>query len=273
MLKKAYKKVVSAVMKITDDEVFTYAAQASFYIITASIPFMMLFLAVMKFFIPITELEAVAMIKTLLPAVLRTPAEAVISELYMRSATVISVTGITAVWSASRGIAAVERGVKKVYKTKQDRGFFTNIAFSLFYTLVFLAALLITLILMVFGGTIFRFLSSHISWLIDIERYFGKAGEFMYFLGISVFFIFIFRVFEGKGAKLKDQILGALFTSLGWYFFSFIFSVYVENFADYSYVYGSLTMLVLMMLWLYSCMVIMLLGAEINVWAKEKRRI
>lgn len=273
MLKKMYKTIATIFERITADEIFMYAAQGSFYIITASIPFMMLFLALLKFIVPITEQEAIAMVKSIVPGVLQTPVETVISELFSKSTAIISITGITAVWSSSRGIAAVERGVKKVYKAAEKKNFFVGVAFSVFYTLLFLMAILITLLLMVFGGTIYTFASERIGWIMKIENILGEVQEIMYFVGLSVFFTFAYRVFAGKGAKFKDQIWGAMFTTFGWFAFSYIFSIYVENFANYSYVYGSLTVLVLMMLWLYSCMIILLLGAEVNVYINERKRL
>ncbi len=270
MLRKTCKTVMAVFNRITVDEIFTYAAQASFYIITASIPFMMLFLALLKFIVPISQAEAVAMVRSLLPGVLREPVETVIGELFSKSTAIISITGITAVWSASRGIAAVERGVKKVYKTTKKRNFAMDVVFSVVYTILFLIALLATLLLMVFGGTIYGLLSESFAWLTRAEKMLGGAQEFMYFIGLSVFFALVYRVFAGDGAKVRDQIFGALFATMGWFLFSFVFSVYVENFANFSYVYGSLTMLVLMMFWLYSCMVILLLGAEINVYMSRR---
>lgn len=271
MLKKIYKTLVSAVDRIAGDEIFMYAAQGSFYIITASIPFMMLFLALLKFIIPITEAEAVRMVGSLVPNALKSFAETVIKELFAKSTAIISITGVTAVWSASRGVAAVERGVKKVYRIKEHKNLFLDIVFSVFHTILFLAAILITLVIMVFGGTVYSIANRYFGWLIKLEQIFGEVHEVMLFIGFSVFFTFVYKVFAGRGAKLREQIAGSLFTALGWFVFSFIFSVYVENFANYSYVYGSLTVIVLMMLWLYSCMVILLLGAEINMFVNKRK--
>ncbi|MBQ8495292.1 MAG: YihY/virulence factor BrkB family protein, partial [Clostridia bacterium] len=44
-----------------------------------------------------------------------------------------------------------------------------------------------------------------------------------------------------------------------------------DNFANYSFIYGSLTAVVLLLLWLYACMVILLLGAEINAYLLRRR--
>ena len=51
--------------------------------------------------------------------------------------------------------------------------------------------------------------------------------------------------------------------------FSFFFSVFVENFANYATIYGSLAALVILMVWLYACMFILLIGGEIAMWLQH----
>lgn len=268
MFKKAYKIIESMIDRIVGDEIFVYSAQGSFYLVIASIPFLMVFMEILKFFIPITQAEAVRIISTVVPSGLRVFAELITEELFSKSATVLSITGITAIWSASRGMAAIERGVNKVYKTKKDRNLFAGMGISVLYTLFFVGALIATLLLMVFGGTLFGFLRVHMPWLTIVS----SVKNLVYFFIMFIFFAVMYKVFAGRKTNLKDHLPGALFAIMGWFLFSFVFSIYVENFANYSYIYGSLAMLVIMMIWLYSCMVILLLGAEINVWAKERRK-
>ena len=270
MVKKLYKLIKEFFEQMSKIDIFIYAAQSAFYMITASIPFMMLFLALLKFIMPISENDAIAVIRTVVPVSLKNVAETVMHDLFSKTTAIVSITSITAMWSASRGVAAVERGIKKVYGTKKRRNFFKNIGISFLYTIIFLIALLLTLIIMVFGGTIYNYASEHFDWMVKIENIFGGIQGFMYFVGFSIFFVFTYRILAGREARLKDQILGALFTTVGWYVFSFVFSIYVEKFANYSYVYGSLSVIVLMMLWIYFCLIILLLGAEINVFVKKK---
>ena len=60
--------------------------------------------------------------------------------------------------------------------------------------------------------------------------------------------------------QLKVQLMGAAFSAVGWMIVSWIFSVYLDIFKGFSSMYGSLTTIVLIMLWLYFCMYILLLG-------------
>ncbi len=274
-MKKILKTVFSVADRIDRDEIFVYAAQSSFYIIIAAIPFLMLFIETLKFFLPITEAEAVLMMKAFVPPMLGRFVEVIASELFSRSATVLSVTGIAAVWSASRGIAAIERGMKKVYKTEPSKNIIVGVGFSILHTFIFIIALVATLLLMVFGGTILGFLTRWIPWIGEIAGTVDGFTNITYFIMMFAIFTFIYRLSAGRGVRLRDQVWGALFSTMGWFLFSFFFSIYIENFSNHSYIYGSLAMIVIFMLWLYFCMIILLLGAEVNVYVKnraEKRK-
>lgn len=63
--------------------------------------------------------------------------------------------------------------------------------------------------------------------------------------------------------------MGAAFSAVGWMIVSWIFSVYLDIFKGFSSMYGSLTTIVLIMLWLYFCMYILLLGGEVNMILRD----
>ena len=76
---------------------------------------------------------------------------------------------------------------------------------------------------------------------------------------------------EKSGAELKDierkfyhHLPGAVFAAAGWMLFSYFYSLYTTYFTGVSYIYGSLTAVVLLLLWMYVCMIILLIGAELN---------
>ena len=63
---------------------------------------------------------------------------------------------------------------------------------------------------------------------------------------------------------MKKQLPGAIFTACAWQVISFVFSIYLDIFTGFTTMYGSLTMIILIMLWLYMCMYVILLGGEVN---------
>ena len=259
-----YLKLKRLVDRISQDEIFIYSAQSSFYMITASIPFMMLFLALLKFLFPLTEQETLALLKPLIPPNFSEVSEVLIGEIYGKSLALMSFGGIAAFWSASRGVLAVQRGIRKVYKSCYEKNFLKDIAVSVFYTVLLLIALLAILLFMVFGDVLYGIFKNILPQTPDFK------GKGILLIALWVFFTFMYWILVGKGTRIKDHVVGGIFTALGWFLASFIFSVYVENFANYSYVYGSLSVIVLMMLWIYILMIILLLGAEVNVFIKER---
>ena len=89
---------------------------------------------------------------------------------------------------------------------------------------------------------------------------------------LCVVFLLIYKVLPNRRASLKSQLPGAIISALAWSLFSLGFSVYLDVFHGLSSMYGSLTTTVLVMLWMYFCMYIVLIGAEINAYFEERFR-
>ena len=83
-------------------------------------------------------------------------------------------------------------------------------------------------------------------------------------------FALIYMVLPNKRNKFMDSLPGALLASIGWQVFSNLYSVYVENFASYQNIYGSVYALALSMLWLYCCISILFYGAVLNRWLTDR---
>ena len=92
------------------------------------------------------------------------------------------------------------------------------------------------------------------------------------FLGFTIFFLFfllLYMFIPDRKPNVKEEIPGAMFTSVLWILFSYLFSIYIDYFTNFSSIYGSLTYIVLFMLWLYVCMNILFFGALINRFLAE----
>jgi membrane protein len=68
-----------------------------------------------------------------------------------------------------------------------------------------------------------------------------------------------------RKSKLRYELPGAVFSTIVWMVYSWAFSFYISNYANYSVTYGSLATIVIFILWLYVTMNIVFIGAEINV--------
>lgn len=259
---KIIKSVISFIRKGLDDNIMVYAAQSAYYLMLSSIPFIMILFSIVQLISPLNSLQLEKAITGVVSPSLRGFAEGILDELFKKPGiSIISFSAVTILWSASRGFASMERGVKHIYNIPKRRFFILDVIASFIYTIVFAAILLLCLGVIVFGQGIVSFLNNHLKFFaIDINII---IYALVLLLAILIFTL-IYMGFSGGKISFFKNLPGAMLTGIGWVVFSFAFSIYINNFSNYSRIYGSLTAVVLMMLWLYICMAIFLFGAELN---------
>lgn len=95
-----------------------------------------------------------------------------------------------------------------------------------------------------------------------------RIRTFVTLVVLTVFWDLVYKFLPNRKNRakttLRRQLPGAVFTACGWLLVSFIFSVYLDIFTGFTNMYGSLTTIILILLWLYVCMYIILLGGEVN---------
>ncbi|MFV0275195.1 MAG: YihY/virulence factor BrkB family protein [Bacilli bacterium] len=75
------------------------------------------------------------------------------------------------------------------------------------------------------------------------------------------------------GLKSKEVRIGAILVSFFWLITTYGYSFYLTNMADYSAVYGSISAIIILLLWIYSLSYIFILGLVINNQIKEQGSI
>lgn len=77
------------------------------------------------------------------------------------------------------------------------------------------------------------------------------------------------------GTERPDQLLDSAprssFASLGWLLLSFLFSIYINNFGNFSATYGSIGGIILLLLWLYLSAMLLIIGGQINAVMQGRR--
>ena len=81
----------------------------------------------------------------------------------------------------------------------------------------------------------------------------------------------MFMVLPNRKNSVSESFPGAVLASVGWLVFTKLFSYYVENFSQYSNLFGSVYALALSMLWLYFCLSIVFYGGALNQLLMVKR--
>lgn len=186
----------------------------------------------------------------------------VLSAYVNSSGTVLSISAVAALWSASRGMYSFVTGLNAIYEVKENRGYFRTRLISMGYTLAFLLVLLLTLLLHVFGADLLHMLQQ-----LPIPELLLNLLDLRVFLLLilqTALFCAMFMVLPNERNRLGDSIPGALLASIGWQVFTNLYSVYSQKFTAYASIYGSVYVVALGMLWLYFCICIVFYGGVLN---------
>jgi membrane protein len=260
-----YKILRAFNRKINDDFITAFSAQAAFFVIISFFPFIMLLLTLLQY-LPITETTLLYTLTEIFPSSINSLMVNIVTEIYSKtSGTLISIAAVSALWASSRGILAIVRGLNSVYGIHETRNFIKLRIISAFYTLFLALMLIITLVILVFGNSLYVWIEDRIPILRDLALLIISIRTFAGLCILTVFFLLVYIVIPNRKTKIFREFPGALLSAAGWMGFSYLFSFYIDNMGSYSNMYGSLTAIVLFMLWFYSCMYIMFIGGEVNV--------
>ena len=245
-----------------------YTAQCAYYTVLSFIPFIMLIVTLIQFS-PIPKETLISTIKNIMPETMMGATTDIIQEVYSKSVGTISISAVFVLWSAQRGFYELSKGLHSVYDTDKEYNYIWMQIKSLILTVFFVIAIVSVLLVSVFGNSIMMYLRRKFELPQGIFNVFHISRIGMYIVLFAIFLL-MYRFVPGHKQNITRQIPGAIFATVGWYTISLVFSIYLETFKGFSVMYGSLTTIVLAMMWVYFCMYIILLGAEINVFRSMK---
>ncbi|SHJ04661.1 YihY/virulence factor BrkB family protein [Parasporobacterium paucivorans] len=274
MFERFYKLVRNSIRKFTVEGISTYASQASFFIILSIFPFILILLTLIKY-TPIDEFFLLSQALKIMPAPLDPLIETIIRELYESTAgsTLLPVSALLALWSSSKGLLAMIRGMNSIYRISDRRNFFLLRLVATLYTVVFLAAILVTLVLLVFGRSIYDYIGNNLVLLHEFIQIVLEQRSIISFCILVFLFLIVYKFMPAKHHAFFVLLPGSLFSAFGWMAASYFFSVYLEHFPYLAYTYGSLTTFILLMLWIYADMYILFLGAQLNISLNRRMEI
>jgi membrane protein len=255
--------------KINRDNINAHAACASFFIIVCFFPMIILLLSLIKY-TPVTE-EMLIALTAASPQQLQSVLVSVIEEIYSRSSvTILSITAIATLWTAGKAFLAISTCLDQIYEVERPRGYLIGRLISCLYTLIFMILLILLMLLMTFGEMAVKFLDTYVPVIYPLI-YAIFSNKYIIVLLLSILVIMLVYTFVPKRkSTLIRQLPGAVFAASGWLLFTYVYSEYTSYSRSFSYMYGSLNTIIFVMLWLYFCMYILFLGAEINIMLETK---
>lgn len=268
MIKKLWNYTIKFIVKLNEDHLGAYSSQSAYFIILSFIPFMLLLLTLIRY-LPFIENITGSEVFLNLPDNIRPFIVGIINEVYAKTGAVVPITAIFALWSAGKGFQALTNGLNVINGVQETRNYLYMRIRSILYTIVFIISIVLTMILMVFGRSIQKILIGYWPFVEDISTFVLKFSTIIVLFVLAFAFLLFYTFLPNRKQHFIHQIPGAVFTAIAWSVFSLGFSYYLEYFPGFADMYGSLTTIILLMLWLYICMNLFLVGAEINVILEE----
>ena len=176
----------------------------------------------------------------------------------------ISISAVTVVWSSSKGMYSLLLGLNAVDGVTETRGYLRLRLLGILCTLGMLLALVVTLLLNVYGKSLLRLLSAGGGFAARLLEFTMQELHLYSTVFLMIVFTLFYLVLPNRRRRLTRALPGALGAAIAWNVFSSALSFYVNHFPRASSLYGSLTLLLFSLLWLYICISIIFYGALFN---------
>jgi membrane protein len=252
--------------EFTEDRVTLVAAGATYYLLLALFPALAALVSLYGVFSdPVTIAKHIAFLSTALPPgafdIIVTQLDALSQQKNSTLSFGVLTGFVVALWSANNGIKALFEAMNIAYGEKEKRGIIWLNLNSLGFTL---GALVIAIALITAVGILPAILGY--LWLDQWTEFLAKIARWPFLLivvGCGITMMYRYGP-SREPAKLRWITWGATFSTSLWLAASVLFSLYLENFADYNATYGTLGALIGLMVWTWISVIILILGAEIN---------
>lgn len=274
ILRPSYKAVLKNIFfRINDDDILALAAQLAYSLVLAFFPFL-IFLLTLVGYSNVQAEDVIIGLSKILPREAFSLVEKTIIDLTVnKSMGLLSFGLLITLWTASSGFSAIIKGLNKAYDEKEKRSFLKVSILCFFFALAVALIILLAVVLFVFGEVNGKILSNGFG----VKNFFIIWNALRYILALVIMtciFMLLYKYTPSRRLGLKEVFPGSIFTTVAFIITSLLFSFYVNNFGNYSKLYGSIGAVIMLMTWVYLLSLILLLGGELNasiIYEKKKQ--
>lgn len=273
-----FKGKLSVIQIIIDnmskDHVNEFSAQCAYYVILSFIPFIILLLTLIQY-TNIEQQQLFDIISKIIPSSMSEMVLGIVREAYSKSFGTVSISLVFTLLSADKGFFALVKGLHLVYNysdNKRKSMIYLKLT-SIIKTMIFVILLAVGVVILVFEASIISTIQEKFGLLENYSVISQILTQVLFIVIVFFVFLCLYKFIPGHKITFRSQIPGAIFSSVALVIISFVFSKYLDIFKGFSITYGSLTALMLIMMWTYSCFYVIFLGAEINKFCNMNKII
>lgn len=174
---------------------------------------------------------------------------------------------ISAFILASNGTHSMIIASNALYKC-ENKGYLFRRIKALFMTIILVLLLIFVLLVPGFGGKIIQFLGNFTrndTVITNIEMIYNLLKFPLSFILIFFNVKLLYVLAPDHTIQSADTTYGSLVTTIGWIIATEVYSLYVDVFARYNLFYGSLSNILILLLWVYILAYIFVFGMALNV--------
>lgn len=261
------------------DDISAFSASSAYFFILSFIPLTMLLMSLLHY-TNLSREQLLELISGFVPAEMSGFFSDIVDEVYGKTAAAVSLSAVITLWTSGKGFMALKTGMQAAVHVDRKKSYISLRLIGAVDAIVFLAIIIMALALGVFGQMLEDMIEKRIDvpttfW--DVVVNFRKVIMLAVFIAIfSVSYRFIpewkdSTKFGSIKIRFIDMLPGAAVSAVGWHLYSALFSLYLNMSAGFEKMYGSLSVLIGVMLWFYGCMYLVLAGLEINVYYIEMK--
>jgi len=258
------RDIKNLIFRFRDDEVLALASQLAYSLIFSFFPFL-IFLMTLVGYSPISSGEVLSGLNRILPYdTLELIKNTIVEVVETRNGHLLSLSLVITLWTSSGGFNAVIRGLNKAYDEAEHRSIFKVQLTAILCTIGVTLVIIITILLLVFGQMLGRILAIRLGLSYQFQVTWNVVRYMIILLSTIFIFAALYHYTPCRRLTWLEVIPGAIFSTVGVILASMGFAFYVNNFGNYSRIYGSIGAVIVLLTWLFLLAIIIIMGGELN---------
>lgn len=261
-----YNKLRELVNRSNYSELSSRTAELSFFILLSIFPFLLCFISGLAYIPEFHMNKYSGLFASIMPtSVFNVLSSIIVSAIDNRNLRFLFMSFILTMWTTSRAVKALIKGMNKSYRVRETRSFFKIMFISFFFTFVLLMLIFVSIIFLVYGEKIGLFLFTFVGLdavflnLWDILRYSVTI------ITIIVAFTILYKYTPNKKINFREVVPGSVFATFSWFIVSYLYSYYTNHWANYEVIYGSIAEIIVLITWIYFSSWVITIGYELNI--------
>lgn len=246
-----------------------YATSGCYYLFMSLVPIVMILCCIL----PYTPFNLATILNYIdeyfaesLGQILRSIANAV----YSSNSATLTVSILLTLYSASASMKALMKGMDSAYECENKDNIVIFTLRALFYMVLLVVTLLLSLVIMVYGGKILDLLDHYLIKIAILSALLSKGRYFLVMIILAIVFALLYKLMPSVKVSFKDQLPGAIFSAVTWVIFSAVFTIYIGVSNKFG-AYGFIGTIMVAMMWMNYCLLFLLIGGFMNSFLSSRK--